>query len=179
MCMQPAIVDFLAHKDAMNDRKFLVSKISVPCLFVVHHGFFTAWAHPYICFSAEEWDGVECSEEQDHPTLLVHHSAHRTRRLTKATSIVYNDLAHPPGTSISNKYAWRTADGSYNNIDMPDLGKVRLSQLQLFMACSAVFFRLVHLIPDQFNKPTHYPKINSPILVSCLTRELQIYLCSI
>ena len=42
MYMQPAIVDFLAHKDAMNDRKFLVSKISVPCLFVVHHGFFTA-----------------------------------------------------------------------------------------------------------------------------------------
>ncbi|EDR13977.1 linoleate diol synthase [Laccaria bicolor S238N-H82] len=37
--------------------------------------------------------------------------------------LLYNDLTHPAATSISNKYAWRTADGSYNNIDVPDMGK--------------------------------------------------------
>ncbi|KIM44733.1 hypothetical protein M413DRAFT_442688 [Hebeloma cylindrosporum] len=42
---------------------------------------------------------------------------------TKIIQLLYNDLAHPAATSISNKYAWRTADGSYNNIDIPDLGK--------------------------------------------------------
>jgi hypothetical protein len=94
-------------------------------------------------------------------------------------SVVYNDLAHPPATSISNKYAWRTADGSYNNIDIPDLGKVRLLQLQLSKAYSAGFFRLVHLILDQFNKPIHYPKINSQMLVFCSIRESQRCLCSI
>ncbi|KAG6813888.1 hypothetical protein H0H92_006295 [Tricholoma furcatifolium] len=41
----------------------------------------------------------------------------------KIVELLYNDLAHPPATSISNKYAWRTADGSYNNIELPDLGK--------------------------------------------------------
>ena len=55
-------------------------------------------------------------------------------------SVVYNDLAHPAATSISNKYAWRTADGSYNNIDLPDLGKVRLLQLQLSKGLLNSFF---------------------------------------
>lgn len=38
---------------------------------------------------------------------------------------VYNDLTHPAATSIGPKYAWRTADGSGNNPDLPDMGKVR------------------------------------------------------
>jgi len=42
---------------------------------------------------------------------------------TKLIELLYNDLGHPPPTSISNKYAWRTADGSSNNIQLPDLGK--------------------------------------------------------
>ncbi|PPQ98253.1 hypothetical protein CVT26_003424 [Gymnopilus dilepis] len=41
----------------------------------------------------------------------------------KIVELLYNDLAHPPATMISNKYAWRTADGSFNNIEYPDLGK--------------------------------------------------------
>ncbi|KAF8966303.1 linoleate diol synthase [Flammula alnicola] len=41
----------------------------------------------------------------------------------KIIQLLYNDLAHPPATLVSNKYAWRTADGSYNNIDIPDMGK--------------------------------------------------------
>ncbi|KAG6919504.1 hypothetical protein DXG01_005094 [Tephrocybe rancida] len=41
----------------------------------------------------------------------------------KVVEILYNDLGHPAATSISEKYAWRTADGSYNNIDLPDMGK--------------------------------------------------------
>jgi linoleate 10R-lipoxygenase len=36
---------------------------------------------------------------------------------------VYNDLPHPPATYIGPKYQWRTADGSFNNPDIPDLGK--------------------------------------------------------
>ena len=36
---------------------------------------------------------------------------------------MYNDLTHPPSTYVSNHYAWRTADGSYNNVSIPDMGK--------------------------------------------------------
>ena len=36
---------------------------------------------------------------------------------------VYNDLTHPPSTYVSNKYAWRSADGSYNNVNIPEMGK--------------------------------------------------------
>jgi len=43
--------------------------------------------------------------------------------LTSKTTTVYNDLAHPAATHIGNKYAWRSADGSFNNIDLPDMGK--------------------------------------------------------
>ncbi|KAJ3767452.1 linoleate diol synthase [Lentinula raphanica] len=37
--------------------------------------------------------------------------------------LLYNDLSHPPATLIGKKYAWRSADGSGNNIGDPDLGK--------------------------------------------------------
>ncbi|KAI9464255.1 heme peroxidase [Boletus coccyginus] len=36
---------------------------------------------------------------------------------------LYNDLAHPPATFIGPQFAFRTADGSNNNPDYPDLGK--------------------------------------------------------
>ena len=39
--------------------------------------------------------------------------------------LVYDDLPHPVATNVGNKYAWRTADGSRNNPDLPDMGKVR------------------------------------------------------
>jgi hypothetical protein len=36
---------------------------------------------------------------------------------------VYNDLPHPAATYIGNKYAWRTADGAGNNVEIPEMGK--------------------------------------------------------
>lgn len=36
---------------------------------------------------------------------------------------MYDDLPHPPSTYVGNQYAWRTTDGSYNNITDPDMGK--------------------------------------------------------
>ncbi|KAJ6548164.1 linoleate diol synthase [Mycena vulgaris] len=41
----------------------------------------------------------------------------------KAVKLFYNDLSHPHSTNIGNGYAWRTADGSYNNVNIPDMGK--------------------------------------------------------
>jgi hypothetical protein len=43
---------------------------------------------------------------------------------SQSSIAVYNELSHPASTSISNKHAWCTADGSNNDIDMTDLGKV-------------------------------------------------------
>ncbi|KAG8877662.1 hypothetical protein FRB98_006589 [Tulasnella sp. 332] len=36
---------------------------------------------------------------------------------------LWHDLPHPPVTYLGKKYAHRTADGSFNNIYLPDLGK--------------------------------------------------------
>ncbi|EIM86629.1 linoleate diol synthase [Stereum hirsutum FP-91666 SS1] len=47
----------------------------------------------------------------------------RTRIENKTIQLLYNDLAHPPATLIGPKYARRAADGSGNNIDIPDMGK--------------------------------------------------------
>jgi len=41
----------------------------------------------------------------------------------KIIQLLYNDLTHPSATSVSPQFAWRAADGSANNIDMPDMGK--------------------------------------------------------
>ena len=36
---------------------------------------------------------------------------------------MYNDLPHPPATYMGKNHQWRKADGSYNNVDIPDIGK--------------------------------------------------------
>jgi linoleate 10R-lipoxygenase len=36
---------------------------------------------------------------------------------------LYNDLPHPPATYIGDRYDFREADGSLNNVDFPDIGK--------------------------------------------------------
>ena len=41
-------------------------------------------------------------------------------------SAVYNDLPHPPATYIGKDYQFRKADGSYNNVDVPDMGKANM-----------------------------------------------------
>lgn len=89
----------------------------------MHHP--TAWACPLIRFQIARRSHRSHTQEQDHSTLSVQYlAANDVIDLSSSCYAVYNDLAHPPATQISNKYAWRTADGSYNNIDIPDLGKV-------------------------------------------------------
>jgi linoleate 10R-lipoxygenase len=42
---------------------------------------------------------------------------------TKLVEILYDDLSHPPATYIGPEYQYRKADGSFNNICDPDMGK--------------------------------------------------------
>ncbi|KAH8832679.1 linoleate diol synthase [Flagelloscypha sp. PMI_526] len=42
---------------------------------------------------------------------------------SKTVQLLYNDLTHPPATIIGDKFKFRTADGSYNNIDAPEIGR--------------------------------------------------------
>jgi linoleate 10R-lipoxygenase len=41
----------------------------------------------------------------------------------KLVEILYDDLSHPPATYIGPEYQYRTADGSYNNICDPNMGR--------------------------------------------------------
>ena len=51
----------------------------------------------------------------------------RVRDLLKTCAgTVYDDLSHPPATYLGTTYAYRTADGSYNNISDPNMGKADL-----------------------------------------------------
>ncbi|KAH8104009.1 linoleate diol synthase [Cristinia sonorae] len=47
----------------------------------------------------------------------------QTKLQNAVVELLYNDLPHPPATYIGDKYAWRCADGSHNNISDPDMGK--------------------------------------------------------
>lgn len=58
---------------------------------------------------------------------------------------VYNDLTHPPATFVSNKYAWRSADGSFNNPNLPDLGK---SHTPYARSVQQVHPLPPHMLPD-------------------------------
>ncbi|GLB41915.1 putative animal haem peroxidase [Lyophyllum shimeji] len=78
-------------------------------------------------------DALRHKESIDDRKFLLEHALTFVARLepgplqaqiqNKIVELLYNDLGHPPATSISNTYAWRTADGSYNNIDLPNMGK--------------------------------------------------------
>ncbi|KAI0704264.1 heme peroxidase [Cytidiella melzeri] len=46
-----------------------------------------------------------------------------TVQLRKLPYSVLGDLPHPPSSYVGNTYAWRTADGSGNNLSDPDMGK--------------------------------------------------------
>ncbi|KAH8108866.1 linoleate diol synthase [Phellopilus nigrolimitatus] len=63
----------------------------------------------------------------EHVLMLMANTPTNTKLATTlqngVVSLLYNDLTHPPSTYVSNKYAWRTADGSLNNICVPDMGR--------------------------------------------------------
>ncbi|KAF7308570.1 Heme peroxidase [Mycena chlorophos] len=46
-----------------------------------------------------------------------------TTMQNKIIELFYNDLAHPHATNIGNQYAWRAADGSNNNVQVPSMGQ--------------------------------------------------------
>ncbi|PPQ76670.1 hypothetical protein CVT24_011915 [Panaeolus cyanescens] len=78
-------------------------------------------------------DLIRNKESLDDRKLLLEHALAFVSKLedgplartlkNKIIELLWNDLSHPASTSISPKYSWRTADGSYNNIDCPDMGK--------------------------------------------------------
>ncbi|KAJ7577084.1 linoleate diol synthase [Mycena floridula] len=78
-------------------------------------------------------DAIRHTDGIDDRKLLLEHALSFVSRLppgpvenglqNKIVELLYNDLGHPPATCIGNKYAWRTADGSFNNVSLPDLGK--------------------------------------------------------
>ncbi|KAG6381666.1 heme peroxidase [Boletus reticuloceps] len=78
-------------------------------------------------------DAVEHSGAIDDRKLLLEHilifmSNHPTGKIQDLAQnfvikTLYNDLAHPPETYVGHEYAFRSADGSNNNPDFPDLGK--------------------------------------------------------
>jgi cytochrome P450 len=57
--------------------------------------------------------------------FMANHPTGKVQDLAQSFTIktLYNDLSHPPATFMGPKYAFRTADGSGNNPDFPDLGK--------------------------------------------------------
>ncbi|KAI0642463.1 linoleate diol synthase [Trametes meyenii] len=78
-------------------------------------------------------DGVKHLNSIDDRKMLLEHilvylsqnSGHplATKLETAVVQLLYNDLPHPPSTSIGPEYAYRSADGSNNNPAVPDLGK--------------------------------------------------------
>lgn len=94
---------------------------------------------------------------------------------------VYNDLTHPAATYVGPTHAFRAADGSGNNPDVPDMGKVRRNPLSLGTRRAHNLCRLAHPTLGLSNRATHGRGISSQIQVSfsireCLTHQRQIEL---
>ncbi|KAI8996529.1 linoleate diol synthase [Trametes punicea] len=78
-------------------------------------------------------DGIKHLNSVDDRKLLMEHimvylSENASHPLaqkleTAVVQLLYNDLPHPPITSVGPQYAYRTADGSNNNPCAPNLGK--------------------------------------------------------
>ncbi|KAF8634588.1 hypothetical protein AX17_004177 [Amanita inopinata Kibby_2008] len=82
-------------------------------------------------------DAIRHTDSIDDRKFLLEHALTFVSRLDegplqrevqdKIVKLLYNDLIHPAATCIGNKYAFRTADGSYNNIDAPGMGQAGTS----------------------------------------------------
>ncbi|KAJ7442287.1 linoleate diol synthase [Mycena latifolia] len=78
-------------------------------------------------------DAIRHPDAIDDRTLALEHALTFISRLpdgtlattlqNKTVELLYNDLSHPHSTNIGNGYAWRSADGSNNNVNMPEMGK--------------------------------------------------------
>ncbi|THH03482.1 hypothetical protein EW145_g6221 [Phellinidium pouzarii] len=68
-----------------------------------------------------------------------------TKLQNAVVSFLYNDLTHPPATYVSNTYAWRSADGSFNNVSVPDMGK---SHTPYARSVQQVHPLPPHMLPD-------------------------------
>ncbi|KAF9259925.1 linoleate diol synthase [Marasmius fiardii PR-910] len=78
-------------------------------------------------------DAVRHSESIDDRKLLLEHGLALLSKLPpgkiqqdlqdRVIKLLYNDLSHPPATYIGNDYAWRSADGSFNNVAISELGR--------------------------------------------------------
>jgi hypothetical protein len=78
-------------------------------------------------------DAIAHTNSIDDRRMLLEHALSFLSRLPEGAlstklqnsivELLYNDLPHPAATYIGNQYAWRTADGSYNNVSVPDMGK--------------------------------------------------------
>jgi linoleate 10R-lipoxygenase len=81
-------------------------------------------------------DFIENQHSLDDRKLLMEHVLALISRLppshfasglnNKFIKLLYNDLPHPVTSFVGKGYAWRTADGSNNNIMLPDMGKAGL-----------------------------------------------------
>ena len=115
-------MDLIRHKESLDDRKLLVSKyrlVPLPLLKLCPSS-----SMPWL--SSQDWTTVHSIRPRRiRSSCFVCFYNPRQEEIDSHTTLpVYNDLCHPPATIISNKQAWCMADGSYNNIDIPDLGKV-------------------------------------------------------
>jgi linoleate 10R-lipoxygenase len=78
-------------------------------------------------------DFLRHSEAVDDRKLFLEHGLNKLSKMPpggvsqklqdEVIKLLYNDLSHPPATLIGTNYAWRSADGSGNNIGDPDMGK--------------------------------------------------------
>ncbi|KAK6992254.1 heme peroxidase [Favolaschia claudopus] len=78
-------------------------------------------------------DAFRHKDSIDDRALLLEHGITLVSRLPdgsfanmaqdKIIELLYNDLAHPNSTNIGEDYAWRSADGSNNNVNVPELGR--------------------------------------------------------
>jgi linoleate 10R-lipoxygenase len=50
-------------------------------------------------------------------------SATQTQMSNAAIAMLYNAIPHPPATFVGPEYNFRHADGGYNNIQQPDMGR--------------------------------------------------------
>ncbi|KAF8473705.1 linoleate diol synthase [Russula ochroleuca] len=65
-----------------------------------------------VAFLSKHADGILKNQVQELQNQLI--------------ELLYDDLSHPPATYIGTQYQYRTADGSYNNICDPSMGKADL-----------------------------------------------------
>lgn len=151
-----AILNLITYPNAIDDRKLLVKPV-----------------HPTAFSPRPDVSFIHKLEKVLYLMANLPDSRFSQWLNNQVVMLLYNDLPHPAATYIGDHYEFRKADGSSNNVNLPDIGKAGHAyarNVQGSIAMPAAELPDPHLIFETLLQREHFvphPAGNSSLMFGC------------